>query len=107
MHEYKFIIRVEELPSFEQGSEADDEVNKLPFPAWRALFTGLLLWGHSTGYRLPSYEQFFDYCRRAYTLGEDGKRFARWFEMPLRRRTEQRIKSWYESGMAETHLYTC
>lgn len=107
MHEHKFILRLEELPRFEKGEEADKQVNDIDFPAWRALFTGLLLWGHSTGYRLPSYERFFDYCRKAYTLGEGAKRFGRWFEEPLIEKTERRVKAWYESGMAETYLYVC
>lgn len=107
MHEQRFISRLEGLPRFERGEEADRQVNDVDFPAWRALFTGLLLWGHSTGYRLPSYESFFDYCRRAYTLRDGAKRFGRWFEEPLVERTERRVRGWYESGMAETYLYVC
>lgn len=107
MHEYKLISRLEKLPPFERGEPADAEVAKLGFPAWRALFTSLLLWGHSTGYRLPSYDQFFDYCRKAYSTGDAGRKFAHWFKPPLAQRTHRRIKGFYESGMAETHLYAC
>ncbi len=107
MHEYRFISRIRKLPPFEPGLQADAEVNSVDFPAWRALFTELLLWGHSTGYRLPTYEDFFDRCRKAFTYGRNARRFAKWFDEPRRSRTERRVKAWYESGMAETHLYTC
>lgn len=107
MHEFKFVLRLEELPPFERGEPEDAEVAALGFPAWRALFTSLLLWGHSTGYRLPSYDRFLDYCRKAYSFGEGGRRFARWFEPPLVQRTDRRIRGFYESGMAEAHLYAC
>lgn len=112
MYEFKFLRRLEELPPFQRAGGADEGVNQVPFPAWRAPFTALLLQGHSAGYRLPSYRKFFDLCRRdwsprTYKLKGREESFSKWFEEPLVRRTELRIKGWYEGGMAETYLYVC
>lgn len=107
MHEFKFILELERLPRFEPGEQIDPDVRSIDFPAWRALFSSLVLWGHSTGYRLFSFDAFFRYCKNAYTHQRHGMRFARWFEAPDVERTKQRIKFWYESGMAETYLYAC
>ncbi|MDP9479665.1 MAG: hypothetical protein M3R38_29055, partial [Actinomycetota bacterium] len=107
MHEFKFVSELEKLDRFAPGGDLDAEVRRVDFPAWRALFTSLVLWCHSTGYRLPSYDQFFAHCRKAYTHPRHKGRFDRWFEPPRESRTVNRVKLWYESGMAETHLYAC
>lgn len=107
MHEFKFISELEKLDRFAPGGEIDAEVRRIDFPAWRAPFTSLVLWGHSTGYRLPSYAQFFDYCRKAYTHRRHKGKFDRWFEPPRASRVDKRVRFWYESGMSETHLYAC
>ncbi len=107
MHEHKFILELERLPPFQPGGAIDPDVRGVDFPAWRALFTSLLLWCHSTGYRLPSFDAFLDLCRKAYTHPRHRDRFARWFAAPDLPRTTERVKFWYESGLAETYLYVC
>ena len=109
MHEWRFREELGKLPTFAPKDERDGRVWDADFPAWRALFTSLCLYGHSTGYRLPSFDKFFNYCKHAYTerhpKGED--RFARFFEGELLPGMSQRVSAWYESGMAETYLYVC
>ena len=107
MHEYKFIMQLERLPPFEPGGGIDRETREIDFPAWRAVFSSMILWGHSTGYRLLDFESFFVWCERTYLNSSHGSRFQRWFSPPYVERTKQRIKFWYESGMAETYLYAC
>lgn len=107
MHEHRFIEELERLPRFDPPGHIDPATRAIDFPAWRAVFTSLLLLGHSTGYRLPSFEEFFDHCRRTFTHSRHGARYARWFTETEWIRTLERIKFWYESGMAETYLYVC
>ena len=109
MHEYKFIKALEKLPKFEPDVRPKDhELWDVGFPAWRAPFTSLLLYCHSTGYRLPSYEDFFKICERTYKHKYHEGKFKRWFEQAeLKERVTQRVKSWYESGMTEAYLYAC
>lgn len=86
----------------------DERVWKMGFPAWRAIFTGLCLLKHSSGYQLPSFEFYFNTCRRTYTeLHPEAERFRHYFEEPLLPGMRQRVWVWYESGMAETYLYVC
>ena len=93
---------------FVPNDARDARVWRADFPAWRALFTSLCLWGHSTGYRLPSFTQFADYVEKAYCRGHPQKeRFLPFFEGDLKNGMTQRISAWYESGMAETYLYVC
>src|SRR5690348_5817117 len=75
MHEIKFVWTLEGLPPFQQSGPVDEDVRAIPFPAWRALFSSLILLGHSTGYRLPSFDAFFAYCEKAYTHSEQNRRF--------------------------------
>lgn len=108
MYERRFRLELEKLPHFEPNDKRDPRAWKADFPAWRALFSAMCLFGHSTGYRLPSFEDFFRYCEHAYTQRHpDGERFAPFFESDLRPGIAQRISTWYESGMAETYLYAC
>lgn len=107
MHEWKFISELRRLPPFQPGGPIDRDVRKVDFPAWRAIFSSMTLWGHSTGYRLPSFEQFADYCEKAYTHPSHKGRFSRWFAGDGRDRARQRLAFWYESGVAETYLYVC
>jgi hypothetical protein len=108
MFEYRFRQEVRKLPPFEPNDERDPRVWRADFPAWRALFTSLCLFGHSTGYRLPSFEQFFRYCEQAYCLKHpQSERFALFFDNDLRAGMRQRISAWYEAGMAEAYLYAC
>ncbi len=73
MHEWRFRQELGKLPPFIPKDLRDPRVwpskgsKKGEFPAWRALFSSQCLFSHSTGYRLFSYESFFEYCRRAYT----------------------------------------
>lgn len=107
MFERRFRIEVEKLPSFVPNDDRDPVVWAADFPAWRALFSSLCLYGHSTGYRLPSYDEFFRYCETAYTKRHPKRdRFISLFEQRLPG-VKQRVSAWYESGMAETHLYVC
>lgn len=102
------------LPRFELDDRRDSRVwprlnqEDGGFAAWRALFSSMLLYGHSSGYRLLSFEKFFDYCRRTYTIQHpDREKFVKFFTGDLLPGMRQRIGVWYESGMAETYLYAC
>jgi hypothetical protein len=108
MYERRFREELMKLPKFEPDDRRDRRVWREDFPAWRALFSSLLLYGHSTGYRLPSFSDFFRYCRIAWCRRHPKpERFQSFFEGDLARGMTQRLKFWYESGMSETHLYVC
>jgi len=108
MYEVRFREELEKLPRFMPDDNRVDLVWHQEFPAWRALFTSLCLYGHSTGYRLPSFDNFFQYCKKAYTERHPGReKYSRFFKEPLLDGMRQRISAWYESGMAETYLYAC
>ena len=109
MFERRFRQELGKLPPFEPNDERDPRVWKEGFSAWRALFSSLCLYGHSTGYRLPSFDEFFRYCKRAYTNDRNPEktRYAKYFEDDLLPGMRQRASVWYESGMAEMHLYAC
>lgn len=108
LFEVRFREELEKLPLFEPNDERDPRVWKQKFPAWHALFSSMCLFGHSTGYRLPSFEDFFRYCEHAYTK-RNPKRdsYLPFFEGDLLIGMRQRVSAWYESGMAETYLYAC
>ena len=119
MHECKFIRRLKEPAiAFKPASAAiSKEVWGIKFPAWRALFTSSLLYCHSTGYRLPTFDEFYQYCRRAYTKTaprsdtSHKKRvedLRKWFDGGrYESQVEERLRVFYESGMSETYLYVC
>jgi len=126
MHEWKFISRLRDtrLAFTHTDIAVSPEVRMIEFPAWRALFTSLLLWGHSTGYRLPTFDEFYRRCREGYTQAtarSDDSHVRRinnlrpWFDGDEERRIEgqyepqvkERFRGFYESGMAETYLYVC
>jgi hypothetical protein len=107
MHEFKFILSLEKTDRYEPSAGFDHEVGEIDFPAWRALFTSALLWGHSTKYRLPTFAEFFSICQKSYKHKRHEGRFDEWFEPKNVGRTTERIKFFYESGMAETYLYVC
>lgn len=106
--ESRFRTELRKVDRFEPQGAHDPRVWEADFPAWRALFSSLCLYGHSTGYRLFSYEDFWRYCHKAYAVQHPKKeRFARFFEGELLPGMRQRVGTWYESGMAETYLYVC
>lgn len=114
MFEYRFRKELLAVEKFQQNDTRDQRVwphrgsHDGEFPAWRALFTALCLHRHSTGYRLPSYEEFFNFCKDAYTKHHPEKeRFTRYFRGELLPGMRQRVGVWYESGIAETYLYAC
>jgi hypothetical protein len=107
MHEFKFILNLEKTPHYKPSTRIDRDVREIDFPAWRALFTSALLWGHSTKYRLPSFGEFFSICEKSYKHKSHEGRFDKWFDPENVGRTTERIKFFYESGMAETYLYVC
>jgi hypothetical protein len=114
MFERRFRKELEKLPLFVQNDQRDFRVwpkigsKVAEFPAWHALFSSMCLFGHSTGYRLFSYEQFFRYCLHAYAERHpECERFTPYFEGDLLAGMRQRIGVWYESGMAEAYLYAC
>jgi hypothetical protein len=107
MHEFKFILSLEKTGHYEPSAGFDHAVGKIDFPAWRALFTSALLWGHSTKYRLPTFSEFFSICQKSYKHKRHEGRFDKWFEPENVGGTTERIKFFYESGMAETYLYVC
>jgi hypothetical protein len=103
MYEHRVRKELNKLPPFEHDNKRDPRVWKEGFPAWHALFSSLCLYGHSTGYRLPSFDNFFLYCKKAYTHTENPKKeqFKPYFEGELLPGMRQRVSVWYESGMAE------
>ena len=108
MYERRFRQELERLPVFVPNNERDKRVWDMDFPAWRALFSSMCLFGHSTGYRLPSSDHFFNYCKHAYTNRHpDSARFTSFFEGALLSGMRQRVSVWYESGMLETYVYVC
>ena len=114
MKEYRFREELDNLPPFVPNDRRDERVwpkrgsKDGEFPAWHALFSAMCMFGHSTGYRLFSYEHFFRYCKHAYTESHpQSDRFKKYFEGDLLAGMEQRIGVWYEAGMAETYLYAC
>lgn len=108
MFERRFRRELEKLPRFEPNDARDPRVWDVGFPAWHALFSAMCLFGHSTGYRLPSFDEFFHYCRHAYTVKHpERSKYAHYFEGDLLPGMLQRTSAWYESGMAETYLYAC
>lgn len=108
MYERRFIEELEKVDPFVRPTGRSVEVWSHDFPAWRPLFSSLCFYGHSTGYRLFSFEKFFGYVRQAWcTAHPHPDRFKRFFEGSLLSGMRERVGVWYESGMAETHLYTC
>lgn len=102
MYERRFRNELGKLALFVPNDIRDPVVWEADFPAWRALFSSLCLYGHSTGYRLPSFDEFFRYCEKAYIQSHPQKqRFIPYFQR-YRSGMEQRISAWYESRMAET-----
>lgn len=109
MFERRFVSELNKLPRFVPNDVRDNRVWKVGFPAWHALFSSMCLYGHSTGYRLPSYEQFYQYCKKAYTKSHSKKKreFAQYFQGEFEAGMRQRVAAWYEAGMAETYLHVC
>lgn len=108
MFERRFRKELEKLPEFEPNDVQDSRVWKVGFPAWHALFSAMCLFGHSTGYRLPSFDEFFRYCYHAYAVKHPKRtEYAPLFDGELLPGMMQRVSAWYESGMAETYLYAC
>lgn len=108
MHERRFRQELNKLPAFVPNDERNDRVWSAMFPAWRALFSAECLFGHSTGYRLPSFDHFFEYCKHAYTKkNPKSDEYAEFFKGDLLPGMRQRVSAWYESGMAETYVYVC
>lgn len=107
MHVHRVEQEIRTLPYFDRNQFVyDRRVWQNGFPAWRALFTSHCLHGHCTGYKLPSFESFFKYCNRAYCHENHKGKYDKYFEGDLLAGMRQRISVWYESGMAETHLYS-
>lgn len=110
MFERRFRQELEKLPAFVPNDKRDNRVWKVGFPAWHALFSSLTLYGHSTGYRLPSFEHFYQYCKKAYAHPnyKHSEKYRKYFLDPdFEPGMRQRISAWYESGMAELYLYVC
>lgn len=109
MFERNFRRKLEKLAPFESNEVRDPRVWGEGFPAWRALFSSLCLYGHSSGYRIPAFDDFFRYCKKAYTNAHysERSRYQKYFEGDLLPGMRQRVSVWYESGMAELHLYAC
>lgn len=106
MFETRFREELRKLPAFVSIGQRDQRVWNEGFPAWHALFTSLCLYGHSTGYRLPSFQDFFSYCQAAYTQRHPKKaEYTKYFEGEFLPGMQQRVSVWYEAGMIETHLY--
>jgi hypothetical protein len=108
MFERRFRQELNKVAAFQPIGQRNEQVWQQEFPAWRALFTSLCLYGHSTGYRLFSYEHFFSYCENAYCKQHpNAERFLPYFRGDLLQGMRERIGVWYESGMSEVYLYVC
>lgn len=114
MYARRFVQELRKLPRFAHDEHRDPRVWPRPntkgggFAAWRALFSSAILYGHSSGYRLPSFDEFFNYCKKTYTLKHpDRINMLTYFTGDLEPGMRQRVGVWYESGMAETYLYAC
>lgn len=109
MYERRFCQELNKLPAFVPNDVRDNRVWRVGFPAWHALFSSMCLWGHSTGYRLFSFEDFYRYCKKAYTHGKLKRsgEFAQYFQGEYEAGMRQRVSAWYEAGMAELYLYVC
>lgn len=109
MFERRFCAELNKLAVFQPNDVRDNRVWNVGFPAWHALFSSLCLYGHSTGYRLPSFDNFYQYCKKAYTNGDYKQKgqFVKYFEGDYEAGMRQRISAWYEAGMAEMYLYIC
>ena len=108
MFESRFRTELRKLPLFTAHGVRNQQVWDKDFSAWRALFTSALLWGHSTGYKLPSYDYFFALCKKAYTHDHPKREeYKPFFEEPLLEGMKERVSVWYESGMSETYVYVC
>jgi hypothetical protein len=79
----------------------------IDFPAWRAIFSSMLLRGDSTGYRLPSVEGFVETCDSWYRSERHRGRFLKYREGDRRDEVLDRFRGFHEAGMAETYLYVC
>jgi hypothetical protein len=87
LFEKRFREELGKVEAFHREAASDPKVWKADFPAWRALFSSLCLYGHSTGYRLFSFEVFWNLCRKAYTVQHPKKeRFVPYFSKRLARR---------------------
>ncbi|BAW05078.1 hypothetical protein [Nocardia seriolae] len=114
MFEYRFVQELRKLKEFRPNDVRDPRVwpsvgsDDGKLPAWRALFTAMCHYGHSTGYRLFELEDFYNYCRRAYSeKNPKRQKYKKYFSGELQSGMRQRVGVWYESGMAETYLYSC
>lgn len=107
MHEWKFIVDLRALPEFVPAESVSSVARGVDFPAWRAIFTACLLRSHSSGYRLPSFDEFVDECEAVYGHPRHGQRFLPFFGPRWRDQTLTRLNFWYECGLAETYLYVC
>ena len=108
MYQHRFFQELLKNKEFRIEGWRSEDVWRAKFPAWRAVFSAACLFGHGSGYKIPSYKEFFDYCRVAFTKRHPHKeRYKKYFEGPLLEGMKERTSVWYESGIAETHLYVC
>ena len=107
LHEYKFILELERLARFDPADPDKAAVWTVNFPAWRAPFTAHLLRSHASHYRLPDFQSFAQTCKVTWTDERYQGKYDKWFSESLYDQTEQRLRFFYESGMAETYLYCC
>lgn len=106
MFEHRFREEIEKLPPFTLSPAHDRRVWDAKLPAWRPLFSALLHLGHSTGYRLASFDQFYRYVETSWTRSYVGPdQYDQWFTGEFREPMKRRIGIWYLSGMAEQQVY--
>ncbi len=92
---------------FEREGDSDPAIRESQLPPYRHVFHALCLLEHSSGYHLPSYENF----KRAYLRAlQDHHRYRAQLDrlMPGGEPAPgllYRIGGWYLDGMAHTHLY--
>lgn len=110
MHEAKFRRQLAALQALPPPSErpVTRRARAIDFPAWRSIFSSLLLYGHARNYALPSVDAFVRACQHNYTHDCHQGRYDRFFaDDELGREVRHRLIGWYEAGMAETYLYVC
>lgn len=107
--EHRFRQELNALPKFTVQGKPDARVRAANPPAWVAVFNGLCALTHASGYRLPSFEQFFRTCERTWCSERNRQRekFLPLFQEDRIEGTRHRLSNLYESGMADAYLYAC
>ncbi|MEF2278537.1 hypothetical protein V3W47_09490 [Deinococcus sp. YIM 134068] len=112
MNVFRFRQELQRLPTFVPLGRYDQMVQRASIPAWRAVFTSVVLMRHVAGYSLPGLDLFVRCYAKNFQHHEAFRRkkpdlYARlmtdegWPTPGLLRR----LSSLYETGMTEIYVY--